>query len=55
MKKALLQKLELGAPDATKRLKGLMEEDPEIAQKRENLVLKIDRLEKIEAELRVLA
>ncbi|KAL5536660.1 hypothetical protein ACEPAF_483 [Sanghuangporus sanghuang] len=54
MKKTLLQKLNLGAADAAKRLKELMEEDPDIALKREALKNKIEKLEKIEAELRLL-
>ncbi|KAL5531192.1 hypothetical protein ACEPAG_4068 [Sanghuangporus baumii] len=54
IKKALLQKLNLGATDAAERLKELMEEDPDIALKREALKNKIENLEKIEAELRLL-
>ncbi|KAL5492681.1 hypothetical protein ACEPAI_4128 [Sanghuangporus weigelae] len=54
MKKTLLQKLNLGAADAAKRLKELMEEDPDIALEREALKNKIEKLEEIEAELRLL-
>ncbi|KAL5513429.1 hypothetical protein ACEPAH_3828 [Sanghuangporus vaninii] len=54
MKKTLLQKLNFGAADAAKRLKELMKEDPDIALKREALKNKIEMLEKIEAELRLL-
>ncbi|KAH8109512.1 P-loop containing nucleoside triphosphate hydrolase protein [Phellopilus nigrolimitatus] len=52
MKKSLLQKLDLGAPDATRRLKDLLAEDPDIARRRRELTAKIERLEKIQAELR---
>ncbi|EJC99984.1 uncharacterized protein FOMMEDRAFT_170072 [Fomitiporia mediterranea MF3/22] len=52
MKRTLLQRLNLGAPDAAKRLRNLMEEDPTVAQEREALTSKIATLEKIEAELR---
>ncbi|OCB87674.1 hypothetical protein A7U60_g5200 [Sanghuangporus baumii] len=54
MKKTLLQKLNLGGADAAKRLKELMEEDPDIALKREALKNEIERLQKIEAEIRLL-
>lgn len=54
MKKTLLQKLDLGAADAGKRLKDLMAEDPETELRREQLKKTIDKLEKIEAELRSL-
>ncbi|KAI5117489.1 hypothetical protein M0805_009550 [Coniferiporia weirii] len=53
IQKSLLKKL-LGAPDSTKKLAELLEEDPDVAEKRQKLTAKIVRLEKIQAELRAL-
>ena len=55
MKRELLRRLDIGTPGATKRFKGLMEEDPETAQRRDELMSKIEKLEKIKSELHVLA
>ncbi|KAI5117486.1 hypothetical protein M0805_009549 [Coniferiporia weirii] len=53
IQKSLLKKL-LGAPDSTRRLAELLEEDPDMADRRQKLTAKIERLEKIQAELRTL-
>lgn len=52
MKRSLLQKLDLGKPESSKRLADLLAEDPEVAQVRKQLATNIERLEKVLVELR---
>lgn len=51
MKSSLLAQLNLGSPEASKHLSGLMEEDPGVKAKREQLEGKRRRLEQVLAEL----
>ena len=52
MKVTLLQKLDLGSLDASQRLAGLLEEDPEVKRERSELQTRIGRLENVLVELR---
>ncbi len=51
LQKSLVQKLDLGSPDAGRRLTELLAEDPAIAARRVELEAKLRRLEDVQREL----